>query len=60
MREADKDAKHLIAEQIARENMKVKSVVGGKQSVHHVVDKQYKKGLRLESLFDPDETKRIK
>ena len=28
--------------------------------MHHVVDKQYKQGLRLESLFDPDETKRIK
>lgn len=61
-----KSTKHEITEQFARENMsqtyfnqKRNTLAPGKIEVNELVDAKYHKGIRLESIFDPRETKKL-
>ena len=69
MAKASKTVKHDIAEQLARENMKdtyfnpaTRPLPGAhpEGKINPTVDEKYKKGLRLESIFDPAETRRLR
>ena len=61
--------KHEITAQFARAEMTTKyfnsarrtvGPVTTKAEVHHITDDKFHKGLRLESIFNPDETKKLK